>query len=86
MSEIGDVWDAIRTNVQEEKRARVAAAPARLTEAGLRFVVFDGDGQHIRVEDVWDFWPSTGLFMRRGSRRRMHGIEKLIHIIKGKPE
>lgn len=85
MNEIGDTWEAIRAKQREEKRACVVAAPGILEAAGLKFEVFDSEGQHIRVENIYDFWPSTGLFMRRGSNKRMHSIEKLINVIKGKP-
>lgn len=69
---------------RSDKERRVAKAPDWLAMAGLRFEV-KNDGQHIVVfsgQEVIDFWPSTQLWVPRGTDEHREGIHVLIKYCK----
>lgn len=67
---------------REERRQKKASNQAFSTDllrkSGFAFQVFNG-GVHLRVEKDVDFWPSTGLWMHKGEKKR--GVRKLIKFL-----
>lgn len=71
-------------NPEERKRKTTRNkeyAPIRLTEVGIAYTTTNGE--HYVIQDRWDFWPGTGLWIDRlDKRRRFRGIERLIEAVK----
>jgi hypothetical protein len=80
MSEMGEMFREIRKERQERNHERYRAAPGLLLANGISFTCKD-DGYHLIIQvadQVIDFWPSTGHWACRPSRKRGSGIDKLI--------
>jgi hypothetical protein len=80
MSEEGEFWRDVNA-ARQEKRADNRQASAEMLKAkGIRFESNNG-GAHLIVHALgltFDFWPGTGLWMRRGTKQRNYGVERLI--------
>ena len=75
MSEIGEIFGAMREAGRERRRSNLERSTALLQERGVRFESNNG-GIHLIVRGgglVVDYWPSTGLFIVRGSGRKGRG-------------
>lgn len=84
MSDDGDMWRE-HHQARQDKRARNREASAvLLREHGIAYEAKNG-GAHLVVkagEHVVDFWPGTGLWVRRGQQKRHRGVRSLIQSIK----
>jgi len=73
----------------KEKRARNRAHSAeRLDRVGIKYESKNA-GAHLIVysqQDVYDFWPGTGKFKRRGSSKYGRGVGNLIGQINDRRE
>jgi hypothetical protein len=84
MGDEGDYWRDVAPHMKEEsqrKRASNREASARsLIDAGIHFDARNG-GAHLIVyaaNMVVDFWPGTGLWIARGTKKRQRGVRRLI--------
>jgi hypothetical protein len=78
--DMGDYWRDVRHAGQVKRAANREQSPACLAQAGIEFVV-KNEGAHLIVTGpagLIDFWPGTGLWMLRGTKRSGYGVFKLI--------
>lgn len=83
MSEIGDVFSALREHKKEKKLDNKAYSTEALRKAGIEFVS-KNEGLHLMVigkVGFIDFWPSTGKWKCRTSGKYLRGIKSLIKYI-----
>lgn len=85
----GDFWRDVKPVLKAESQQRRAnsreQSAAMLTAAGIRFDSRNG-GAHLIVQHggvVYDFWPGTGLWQQRGSRKQQRGVHALLRAIAG---
>jgi hypothetical protein len=84
MGDEGDFWRAVREARQAKRRANTMSSTQMLQEAGVTFESKNG-GTHLVVSalgHVIDFWPSSGVWIMRGSPQRHRGVRKLIQFCK----
>lgn len=86
MGEIGEYWRDMK-EARREKRAEFEASVGMPTEkfyaqqvsdAGFKIVQLSE--HHYRVGD-FDFWPSTGKFMNRKTKRLGRGVSRLLALL-----
>lgn len=65
--------DSIRT----QKAARAIAARDALAAEGIAWVEFN-NGMHLRINNQYDFYPTTGLYIHCKNGNRGHGVKGLI--------
>lgn len=70
-------YAAIKADSRQRKERNRAGGHARLTELGIPFTEKNG-GVHLIVAARWDYWPSTGLWICRTTKRSERGIRSLI--------
>lgn len=82
MDDESDEWGTRERKDRAAKRkSNQEWSTAELKRCGFRIQVFNG-GVHIRVEKDVDFWPSTGLWMHKGEKRR--GIKELVKFLQNR--
>lgn len=79
MSELGDTFKEMRQQRRDKKASNLTNSVQMLQQRGVPFKTFNG-GIHLRVCNAVDYWPSTGLWMHNGKRKR--GVFKLLHYLK----
>lgn len=77
MSDLGDLFKALKEDSKAKKLDNVKASMALLVDAGIEYQVLSHNGPHLRV-GKYDFWPSTGVWIDRESRRKYRGVSNLI--------
>lgn len=80
MSEIGDVYNAIREVRRKKRLSNREFSTQRLVDLNIPFES-KNLGIHLIISCnavVIDFWPSTGLWMERGTGKKMRGVRNLI--------
>lgn len=89
MGDMGDYWRDVRPTMQEESRQKRESnresSAKMLTAAGIAFET-KNDGAHLIVTAsgrTVDFWPSTGLWIMRGTNERRRGVRHLIKRLGG---
>lgn len=80
MSEIGDTFGAMRGLSRAKRQENTKNSTQILVEKGIKFAS-KNNGIHLIVEDMFDFYPSTGLFMNRENGKRGRGVFNLIKFI-----
>ncbi len=75
MSDLGETFKAMREESQTRRAENKIRGLRELDEAGIPYQVFSWD--HVLVYG-FDYWPSTGLFIDRKTKRRGRGIRKLL--------
>lgn len=78
MSEIGDMFKAIKEIRQIKRRTNLAKNTEILVEKGVHFESFNW-GSHLKVRG-YDFWPSTGKIMLSGVDKG-RGIKRLLQLL-----
>jgi hypothetical protein len=79
MGDVGDYWRDHKAWADEQKAKRHAKVPEvikRAEDAGLHLHHFSNE--HIRVNDTFDWWPSTGYWKALHGKKRGHGVASLI--------
>lgn len=80
MSDIGDTFKALKEVNREKKQDNLAKSTSLLVERGVAFESHNG-GVHLVVsgsKGLIDFWPSTGKYITRYSRKDGRGVHNLI--------
>lgn len=76
--DMGAFWRDVNAARQEKRATNREASPQALTTAGIAFES-KNDGAHLIVAGAWDFWPGTGLWIRRqGQKTEGRGVLNLI--------
>ena len=81
-SEMGEIYYAMRKAKQERKQANKANGTEKIKRSGYSFVTHN-DGLHIVIENRVDYWPSTGKFIDRQTKRKGRGILPLLKYLYG---
>jgi len=79
MSELGETYAALREHNQEKRRYNLHSSIGILEKNEVP--VEELSPTHFRV-GVYDFWPSTGLFINRKTGQRGRGVFNLLKKIK----
>lgn len=82
MSDMGEDFKELKKISQAKRERNRESSSQLLREAGISFVE-KNNGAHLIVNDRYDFWPGTGLWMARGDKTKQRGVMKLIKRIKG---
>jgi hypothetical protein len=77
MTDGGDYWRDMRGYWQAKRRSNLVQSTAILECAGVPFKS-KNNGVHLIVKDRWDYWPSTGLFIDRQTKKKGRGIKNLL--------
>ena len=83
MGDMGEVFNDMRKAKQERRAANTKDSTAMLAGHGIDFESHNS-GAHLIVHAgvcKIDFWPSTGLWIVRGSKKRHGGVRKLIEYV-----
>ena len=78
---LADYWRDVRPHMKEASRRRRDAnrrtGRGKLEAARVSFVV-KNEGAHLIVLDRWDYWPGTGLWIDRQTKRQGRGVHSLL--------
>jgi hypothetical protein len=78
--DMADDFRALREESQRRRQSNREQSPLALTAAGLQFTVHN-DGAHLVVCARWDFWPGTGKWIDRKTKRGGRGVFQLIRMV-----
>lgn len=88
MSDLGDLFRAVKAHHKEHRANSRQASAELLKQAGIAFEEKNG-GAHLVIDHAGhriDFWPGTGLWIPRGQKtRKWRGIFPLLKHLKGSP-
>jgi len=73
----GEFWNDVRKARQEKRADNREQSRKLLLEAGIPFQERN-NGAHLIVADRFDFWPGTGKWIERGTKRYRRGVFSLI--------
>ena len=82
MGDMGDMYREWTAHKKEKKTLNAEQSITYLINHGVRFETFTAS--HLRVEENYDFWPSTGLFIHRVTKQRGRGVRNLIKLLEVK--
>lgn len=87
MSETVEIFQALKVISSQRRAANLKQGLKLLRESGIPFEE-KNNGVHVIVhsQPAIDYWPSTGLWIVRGSQKRSRGILNLIAYVKRKTE
>ncbi len=72
-----ELWKAHKQAAQGKRAYNRVASAKVLADAGVAFESRN-DGSHLVVAAVWDFWPGTGLYVHRPTKRKGRGVLRLL--------
>ena len=85
MGDVGDYWNDHREYKREKSKQQMKLLPnwlKSLSDAGLIYMDMGG---FYRINNCFDWWPSTGTWMSLDKKVRDHGVRNLIkHITERK--
>ena len=81
MSEQCEIYNLQKAYAQEKRAANTIYSTNLIKHLGLNYES-KNFGAHIIIKNRWDFWPSTGLFIDRKSKKKGRGVRNLIKIVK----
>jgi hypothetical protein len=82
MSDLGEYWKDVNDYYQAKRCSNTIHSTEILKRAGVQFESYN-NGAHLIVSGKFDFWPSTGLFIDRITRKRNRGIHNLLRLCSG---
>ena len=59
------------------REANYARNTKALDSAGVSYTPLDG-GKRLLIEGKYDFWPSTGVYISRVTKKKHHGLNALL--------
>jgi len=80
MSEIGEIYSAMREEGRERRASNRETTPDVLRSHGVEFTTHNG-GAHLIVTHhgkVADLWPGTGKYNVRGTKAYRRGVFRLL--------
>ena len=80
MSELGEMFAEMKARRKARNLARKSESTALLLSSGIKFESKNYGEQLIimTAKGVIDFYPSTGQYIKRASKKRQNGVNKLI--------
>ena len=81
MGEMKEYFDALDQEIAKRKASQSLRSVLVLQAQGIKFTVLNQNGPHLRV-GAFDFWPSTGRFVHRATKRWGRTLEGLLDLIK----
>jgi hypothetical protein len=78
MSDLGDDMRAFRAYAQAKRRSNTESSTSIIEGSGIPFES-KNNGAHLIVAGRWDYWPSTGLFIDRETKKKGRGVFNLLH-------
>jgi len=85
MSEVGELYSAIRKDRQTENQKRLRKNTMELLYRGIPYLIYN-EGLQLRIRTRYgyvDFWPSTGRWIKSNNRGvKERGIESLVKHLK----
>lgn len=76
MGDMGDVFRDLTKHKKEKREENTRSSTEVLRSQGIVFES-KNNGAHLIVGD-FDFWPSTGLFIHRKTKKKGRGVFNLI--------
>lgn len=83
INEVSEMWRDYREARQEKKRENLKFSTDLLDRHSIKYVSHN-HGIHLVIEGrngPIDFWPSTGLYIERKTKRKLRGIVRLLREI-----
>ena len=80
MGDMGDTFRAMRECAQQRRDCNTASSTRILQENGIPYATFN-NGVMLRI-GIYDFFPSTGLFINRATKKKARGVFNLIKKIR----
>jgi len=81
MGEMKEYFDALDTEIKKRRQSLSLRSVLTLQAEGIKFTVLNEHGPHLRV-GAFDFWPSTGRFVHRATKRWGRTLEGLLALLK----
>lgn len=92
MGDMGEYWREIKPAMLERSKQKRAAnreaSAVVLTTQGISYTTHN-NGAHLVISaggSVYDFWPGTGRWQLRGSKKHSRGVMQLVRRIKAAQE
>lgn len=84
MGDMGDHWNDVKNFMKEESRKKKERnkimSTNNLISNKVRFES-KNNGNHLVVENTYDFWPSTGVFINRKTKKKSRGVRELLNLV-----
>jgi len=80
MSELGEIFNDLKKHNQKKRSNNRISSTEILKDKGIEFKSHNG-GIHLIVsgrDGLIDFWPSTGKFIMRDSKKEGRGVRNLL--------
>lgn len=81
MGDMGEVFNAMRKAAQDKRAANREQSAKMLQDAGIPFDSHN-HGAHLIVDGRYDFWPGTGLWIERSTKKDGRGVHSLMKHVK----
>lgn len=81
MGDMKEYFDALDQEIAKRKASLALRSVLTLQAEGIKFTVLNEAGPHLRV-GPFDFWPSTGRFVHRATKRWGRTLEGLLALLK----
>ena len=82
MGDMGDFWRGVNGYSQAKRWSNLESSTGIMERSGVPFVS-KNNGVHLIVADRWDYWPSTGLFIDRITKKKGRGVNNLLRCARG---
>lgn len=83
-NEEGEIWRDYN-KARDEKRKRNKKYSTQLLDKNKICYVSHKDGDHLIIRmnlKIIDFWPATGLFIDRETKKKQRGVKNLLKYLK----
>ena len=81
MGDMGEFWNDVNVERKAKRASNLDYSTELLKENKINFIS-KNNGVHLIVENKYDFYPSTGLFINRENKKKKRGVKNLIKEIK----
>jgi len=82
MGDMGDVFNEMRSRKKTKRADNTLQSTELLRNKGIVFLSKNG-GAHLVIGEI-DFWPSTGLWINRATKKKSRGVLPLLRELGGK--
>ena len=79
MGDMGDIFRAVKQDSKDRKAYNATYGRDKLKENNIAFEELSDS--HLKVES-FDYWPSTGLFIHKKTKKRGRGVHNLIKAVR----